>query len=176
LLALLFLTFVTATLTAAPAITGVYNATGWVPAGLPNSGVAQGALFTLTGTGLGPATLQQVQTYPFPTTQGLAGTTVKVTVGSVVQTCILVYTLATQVAAILPSATPVGTGTLTVSYQGGSSSIAIHVLAAGLDTFTLNQGGTGPGVVTDTSYNAITGLNAGLFSVFVTNGAVATLQ
>ncbi len=147
-------------LSAAPSITGVYNAAGWVPSGLPNSGVAQGAIFTLTGTGLGPATLQQVQTYPLPTTQGLAGTTVKVTVGSVVQTCIMVYTLATQVAAILPSATPVGTGTLTVSYQGGSSSIAIHVLTAGFDTFTLNQGGTGPGVVTDTSYNAVTFINA----------------
>src|SRR6202167_4586696 len=107
-----------ATLAAAPAIVGVYNAASWIPVSLPNSGVAQGAIFTVTGTGLGPATLQQVQSYPLPTTQGLAGTTIQVTVGTVTENCIMVYTSAAQVAAILPSATPVGTGTLTLSYQG----------------------------------------------------------
>ncbi len=147
-------------LTAAPAITGIYNAAGWVPRGLPNSGVAQGALFTVTGTGLGPTPLQQAQTYPLPSTQGLAGTTIKVTVGAVVETCIMVYTSAAQAAAILPSATPVGAGTLTLSYQGASNSFAIQILAGGFDTFTLNEGGTGPGVVTDTSYNVITMINA----------------
>lgn len=149
-----------ATLGAAPAIAGVYNAASWTPTALPNSGVAQGAIFTVTGTGLGPAALQQVQTYPLPTTQGLDGTTVQVTVGAVAVTCIMIYTVSTQVAAILPSATPVGTGTLTLSYQGGKSSIAIQVLAANFGTFTLNEGGTGPGVLTDTSYDAITMINA----------------
>jgi uncharacterized protein (TIGR03437 family) len=148
-----------ATLAAAPAITAVYNAASWLPPSLPNSGVAQGAIFTVKGTGLGPATLQQVQSYPLPTTQGLAGTTAQVKVGAVTEACIMVYTVATQVAAILPSATPVGSGTLTVSYQGGSSSIAIQVLAADFGTFTLNEGGTGPGVFTDTSYNPITMIN-----------------
>jgi uncharacterized protein (TIGR03437 family) len=127
---------------------------------LPNSGIAQGAIFTLTGTGLGPSTLQQAQSYPLPTTQGLGGTTIQVTVGGVSETCIMVYTSSLQVAALLPSATPLGSGTLTLSYQGGSSSIAIQVLAANFGTSALNEGGTGPGVVTDTSYNAITMINA----------------
>lgn len=133
-----------AALAAAPAITGVYNAASWVPPKLPNSGIAQGAIFTVTGTGLGPSTLQQVQSYPLPTTQGLAGTTIQVTVGAVTGTCIMVYTVATQVAAILPSATPLGTGTLTLSYQGAKSSIAITVLAANFGTSTLNEGARGP--------------------------------
>jgi uncharacterized protein (TIGR03437 family) len=150
-----------ATLAASPALTGVYNAGSWLPPALPNSGVAQGAIFTATGTGLGPSTLQQAQTYPLPTTQGLAGTTIQATVGGVTETCIMVYTSATQVAAILPSATPIGTGTLTLSYQGASSSIAIQVLAADFGTLTLNEGGTGPAVVTDSSYNVITMINAG---------------
>jgi uncharacterized protein (TIGR03437 family) len=149
-----------ATSAAAPAIAAVYNAASWIPVSLPNSGVAQGAIFTVTGTGLGPSTLQQVQSYPLPTTQGLAGTTMQVTVGAVTETCIMIYTVATQVAAILPSATPIGSGTLTLTYQGGSSSIAIQVLAADFGTFTLNEGGTGPGVFTDTSYNPITMINA----------------
>ncbi len=72
----------------------------------------------------------------------------------------MVYTSSAQVAARLPSATPLGSGTLTLSYQGGSSSIAIQVLAANFGTSALNEGGTGPGVVTDTSYNAITMINA----------------
>jgi len=149
-----------AVLAAAPALKGVYNAAAWVPPELPNSGIAQGSIFTLTGTGLGPATLQQAQSYPLPTAQGLSGTSIQVTVGSVTETCIMVYTIATQVAAILPSATPVGTGTLTLTYQGATGSIAIQVLAVNFGTFTLNEGGTGPGVITDTSYHPITMINA----------------
>lgn len=158
-LATLFCGF-TSTVIAAPAIAGIYNAASWIPPSLPNSGVAQGAIFTVTGTGLGPSTLQEVQAYPLPTTAGLAGTTIQVKVGSTTETCIMVYTFATQVAAILPSATPVGSGTLTLTYQGATSSFAITVLAADFGTFTLNEGGTGPGVFTDTSYNPITMINA----------------
>ncbi len=149
-----------AALAAGPAIAGVYNAASWIPPSLPNSGVAQGAIFTVTGTGLGPSALVEQATYPLPTTQGLAGTTIQVKVGSATETCIMVYTSAAQVAAILPSATPTGSGTLTLTYQGGTSSFAITVLAADFGTFTLNEGGSGPGVFTDASYNVITMINA----------------
>jgi uncharacterized protein (TIGR03437 family) len=148
-----------ASVSAAPSITGVTNAASTLPPGLPNSGVAQGAIFAVYGSGLGPATLQQAQSFPLPTSQGLAGTTVQVTVAGVTETCIMIYTVATQVAAVLPSATPVGTGTLTVSYRGASASIAIQVLTAGFGTATLNESGTGPATVTDPSYNAITMVN-----------------
>ena len=143
----------------AASIAGVYNAGSWLPTSLPNSGIAQGAIFTVTGSGLGPAALQQVQNYPLPTTQGLAGTTVKVTVGSATESCIMVYTSDGQVAAILPSATPVGNGTLSVSYQGATATLAIQVVKGSFGMFTLNEGGSGPAVVTDLSYNAITMVN-----------------
>jgi len=146
-------------LTAAPSISAVYNGASWTPAGLPNSGIAQGSIFTLTGSGLGPLTLQQVQSYPLPATNGLGGTTVRVTVGGATETCIMIYTTASQVAAILPSATPIGTGMLTLSYQSASSSVSITVLSANFGTFTLNEAGSGPGVVTDTNYNPITYIN-----------------
>jgi len=149
----------TAWLTAAPSISAVYNGASWAPAGLPNSGVAQGSILTLTGTGLGPLTLQQVQSYPLPTTSGLGGTTITVSVGGVTETCIMIYTYTSQVAAILPSATPIGTGTLTLSYQGSSSSMSITVLSANFGTFTLNEAGSGPGVLTDTNYKPITYIN-----------------
>src|ERR1700722_3441942 len=94
----LFLTAFILTNAGAASITGVYNAGSWIPPSLPNSGVAQGAIFTVTGSGLGPAALQQVQSYPLPTTAGLAGTTIQVKVGSVTENCIMVYTVASQVA------------------------------------------------------------------------------
>src|SRR5579864_1119666 len=146
-----------AALAGAASISGVYNAGSWVPPSLPNSGIARGAIFTVTGTGLGPAALQQVQSYPLPAT--LAGTGIQVHVGTTVENCIMIYTSATQVAAILPSATPLGNGTLTVSYQGATASLAIEVVAGDFGMFTLNEGGTGPAVVTDLSYNPITMVN-----------------
>jgi uncharacterized protein (TIGR03437 family) len=146
----------TAPLAAAPVLAGVVNGASWVFPTLPNSGIAQGAIFTVVGTGLGPSTYQGAGSFPLPTTQGLAGTTITVTVAGVTKTCIMLYTVASQVAAILPSATPLGAGTMTLSYQGESGSIPIEVVAANLGTFALNSDGTGPGVFTDLTYTPIT--------------------
>jgi uncharacterized protein (TIGR03437 family) len=148
-----------AALAAAPSLGGIYSAASWVPPKLPNSGIAQGSIFVVTGTGLGPSTLQQAPSIPLPATQGLAGTTIQVTVASVTETCIMLYSWTSQVSAILPSATPTGTGVLTLSFQGATSSIPITVLAANFGTFTLNEGGSGPAVVTNASYQAVTMIN-----------------
>jgi uncharacterized protein (TIGR03437 family) len=145
---------------AAPNITGVYNAASWAPVALPNSGIAQGSIFTITGSGLGPTSLQQAFNYPLPTSQGLAGTRVQATVGGVTKDCIMIYTLASQVAAILPSATPTGTGSITLTYQGAQANFAIAVVAGNVGLLGLNQAGSGPGVFTDPSYNVITAVNA----------------
>jgi hypothetical protein len=99
-----------ATLTATPVISGIYNAASYAPPNLTNSGVAQGAIFVATGTSLGPETLVQAQSYPLPTTAGLAGTTAQVTVSGVTETCIMIYSSSTQIAGIIPSATPTGSG------------------------------------------------------------------
>lgn len=147
-------------LSAAPVVAGVYNAASWIVPHQVNSGIAQGALFTVTGTGLGPSAIEHANSYPLPTTQGLAGTTIQVHVNGVTKNCIMIYSLDIQVAAILPSATPIGTGTLTLSYQGAESSIAIQVQAANFGTFALNEDGTGPGVFTDGSNNPITYIHA----------------
>jgi uncharacterized protein (TIGR03437 family) len=152
-----FLLIGCAALAGAASISGVYNAGSWIPPSLPNSGISQGAIFTVTGSGLGPVALQQVQSYPLPMT--LAGTTIQVHMGTATENCIMVYTSAAQVAAILPSSTPLGNGTLTVNYQGATASLAIQVVAGGFGMFTLNEGGTGPAVVTDLSYNPITMVN-----------------
>jgi uncharacterized protein (TIGR03437 family) len=149
-----------AALAAAPSITAVYNAASYAPPSLPNSGIAQGSIFTLFGGGLGPNPAQEAFSYPLPTTQGLGGTTVQATVSGVTTNCVMIYASNTQVNAILPSATPVGTGTLSVSYQGATGSISIQVMPGNFGTLTLNSAGSGPAVITDASYVPITMVNA----------------
>lgn len=142
-----------AALTAAPSITQVVNAAAWLPPGLPNSGIAEGAFFTIKGTELGPSSLVESSPYPWPSTGGLGGTTVTVTVNGTMETCLMYYSSSTQVAGIIPSATPVGTGTITITSSFGSASAPITIVQRNFGAFTLNQGGSGPAVVTD----AITG-------------------
>ena len=125
---------------------GVLNAASYAIPGLPNHGVAQGSMFIVFGIGLGPNTLRQAESLPYPAQ--LAGTSIRVTVGSVTRDTVMVYTSDRQGAAILPSSTPVGDGTLSVTYDGRTSApVAIHVLRSGLGVFTRNQAGSGPAIV-----------------------------
>ncbi len=134
---------------------GVVNNASYAPAGLPNSSIAQGSIFAIFGSNLGPAALAQQPSYPLQKT--LAGTSVKVTVGGTAVDAIPIYTVAGQVGAVLPSKTPTGAGTVTVTYNGAtSSSHAITVVPSSVGMFTLNQAGTGPAVITDANYNVIT--------------------
>jgi len=145
-----------ATVSAQPVITsgGVLNAASYSSQGLPNSSIAQGSYFAILGQNLGPSTPTQVSSYPLPTTQGLAGTTVQLTVGGATVNCIVAYTSAAQVNAIMPSNAPVGTGQITVTFNGQTSQPApVTVVQSSFGAFALNSGGSGPGVVTDVKYN-----------------------
>jgi len=129
---------------------GVVNAASYALTGLPNEGIAQGSIFVVFGRGLGPASIQQAS-FPLPTQ--LAGTSVKVTVGGQTVDALMIYTLATQLACVLPSRTPVGTGTLQVTYNQQTSNPApITVVKARFGVFALNAAGSGPGVFTDPNY------------------------
>ncbi len=122
---------------AQPVIDDVVNAAGRIPSGFPGHGVAQGALFAVTGRGLGPATLQQAS-YPLPTTSGLAGVTVTIAAGGSTVNAILVYVLEREIGAILPSNTPVGTATVTVSNNGVTASAPLTVVPAAFGIFSLD--------------------------------------
>ncbi len=103
-------------------------------------GIAQGALFAITGKGLGPDPLQQAS-FPLPTTDGLGGVTVQANIGGTAVDCIMVYVSSTEVGAILPSSTPIGTGTVTLNNNGVTASGPITVVAAAFGVFTSTQGG-----------------------------------
>src|SRR3990172_7314951 len=127
---------------------GVLNGASYALPGMPNAGIAQGSIFIVFGQTLGPATLVQGSSFPLPTSQGLAGTSVRVTVGGTSLDAIMLYVLAGQVAAVLPSNTPLGTGTLTVTRNNVTSAAAsITVVRSSFGTFSLNQAGSGPGVM-----------------------------
>ncbi len=133
------------------AANGVKNAASYADPALPNGAIAQGSIFDVFGSNMGRASLAYASTLPLPTT--LSGTQVSVTVNGSAAQCFMIYTSAGQLAAILPSTTPVGTGTITVSYNGAASAAApIKVAASSFGIFTINQQGGGQAVVQDGNY------------------------
>ena len=139
----------------APSISKVMNAASGNVQALPNGGIAQGAIFTLVGTNMGPAALS-IDHNPFTSTR-LLGTSVNVTVKGTTVGALMYYTSASQVAGLLPSSTPLGTGTVTVTYNGVTSSPApITVVQNNAGIFTTPSGGTGVAVVTFPDYSVVT--------------------
>jgi uncharacterized protein (TIGR03437 family) len=143
-----------------PSFTGVVNAASDIPPGFPNSGIAQGSIFVVYGSNLGPANLVEVSALPLPTTAGLAGTSITITVGDTAVTAPMIYTSAGQVAAIMPSATPVGNGTLTLTFNGNSGATPIQVVATAFGISTVNYSGSGQAVVTLANNTVISNTNS----------------
>ncbi len=140
-----------------PTITAVLNNYSSILPGLPNYGIAPGAIFVVYGSNLStqPATPLQSSASPgLPKT--LNGTSVSVTVKGTTATPAIYYTSPTQVAAVLPSTTPVGTGTITVTSGTQTSAVApIQVVQSAFGLDTLLGTGTGPGVVEDANFNVL---------------------
>src|SRR5580692_8662707 len=92
---------------------------------------------------------------PFQNTT-LSGTSISVTVAGTTVAPLLYYTSATQVAALLPSNTPVGKGTVTVTYNTQVGLAApITVVANNLGIFTVTSDGQGVGIVTNADYSLV---------------------
>ena len=125
-----------------PSITDVLNNSSLIPAGFPNSGIAQGSLFQVLGSGLaedGDATLHDSQAAGgLPTT--LNGASITVTVGSTTVNVALYYATPTQIDGVLPANTPTGSGTLTVTHNGTPTSFTIQVVTAAPGITTYNNG------------------------------------
>ncbi|MCC6860333.1 MAG: hypothetical protein IT158_17320 [Bryobacterales bacterium] len=139
---------------------GPFNAASYTPAEWPGSGVAQGSVFIVKGFNLGPSRL--VTASSFPLQDELGGTSLEVTVGETKVKPYLIYSSYGQVAALLPSGTPPGEGSLTLSYGGKTTSaVSIHVVRNSFGIFSVNQAGTGPGSIqnvnseTDRPVNAL---------------------
>ncbi len=167
-----------------PQITAIVNNSSLIPAGFTNSGIAPSTLFVIEGTNLanaGTPTLWNVTNTPLPFTMN--GASISVTVGGKTVQPAIYYTCsgalgsasgcgttapaASMIAAVLPAATPVGAGTLTVTLNGTPSApAAIQVVSSALGIDTYN-GGTG--VITDAvSYALLTPTSSGKPGEYIT--------
>ena len=143
----------------APVIDAVENAASNIPPGLPNAPIAQGAVFVVKGSGLGPANIS-VASAAFQSTT-LSGTSVAVTVGGTTVNGLMYYTSTGQLAALLPSNTPTGAGTLTVTYSSQTSAqTPVTVVANNLGILTLDSSGQGPAIVTYPDYGLVSAAKA----------------
>jgi uncharacterized protein (TIGR03437 family) len=124
--------------------------------------IAQGSLFVVFGDSMGPSPLVEVTMFPLP--KALSGTSVTVTSGATTLDCPMIYTSNAQVAAILPSNTPVGLDTITVTYNGKSdpsvSTTKVTVVANSPGVYTTTESGLGGGSLTDLNYTLLTFANS----------------
>jgi uncharacterized protein (TIGR03437 family) len=124
-----------------PTVGGLLNNYSFTLPGLPNYGIAEGSIFDIFGTNLASTTLP-LQGPPLKTT--LSGVTIAVTVNGTTTNPLIYFLSPGQIAAILPSATPVGTGTIAVTTSAGTSAaFPIQVVQSAFGLLTTNNG-SGP--------------------------------
>lgn len=151
---------------------GVLNAASYALDGQQNDGVAQGSVFVVFGSGLAGAGLSVANQYPLSTQMG--GTSIRVTSGGASIDCYLIYTTPTQVAALLPSRTPVGSARLRLTFNGAASNeVTFKVVDRAFGIFTQNSQGTGQASVQNYVNAALTPLNA--LTTSIRPGGVAIL-
>ena len=130
------------------AANGVLNASSELP------DVARGSWFVIFGTGLGPATIFVQNASPYPAL--LSGTSVTFTPasGGTPVSALMYYTLATQVAGMLPSSTPAGAYDVKVTYNGQTSAASrVNVVDRNFGFATQSANGQGPAQATYGGYD-----------------------
>ena len=130
------------------AANGVLNASSELP------DVARGSWFVIFGTGLGPAAISIQSGLPYPTV--LSGTSVTFTSasGGAPVSALMYYTLAAQVAGMLPSSTPAGAYDVKVTYNGQTSAASrINVVERNFGFATQASNGQGPAQTTYGGYD-----------------------
>lgn len=129
-----------------PSIAAIVHAATYSPAGIPNSPIPEGGFFALFGTNMGPAAAVG-NSGAFPTSLG--GVSLTVTAGGSTYQPLLNFVYAGQINAVLPSNTPVGSATITVTYNGATSAaFAFTVVKSNFGFFAF---GSGPAITQDFS-------------------------
>ena len=159
----------------APSFTGdsVLNAASFLPIALPGGSIAQGSIFTIFGTGLGPETPASVTDFPLLTELGGVTVTI-IRNGEVIAAAIPLFVSAFQTNAIMPSNVPLGEVFLTVSFGGETSDpVRVTIVASSVGIFTATGLGQGPGSITNFFSAASQPLNT--MHVPVMPGGIVTL-
>ena len=147
-----------AALSAQPRIERVANNYSFLSSKSPSYGIAQGSIFSIFGTNLANSATG-LQNAPLPTT--LAGVSATVTVNGSSTNVIWYYVTPNQLGGILPSRTPAGTGTITVTNNGQTSAPApIKIVQSAFGILTMDGSGTGPAAVQDATYKLLSSSNS----------------
>src|SRR5215470_4589296 len=85
---------------------GVVNTASVMAPDLPGGAIAQGSIFSIYGTGLGPATGVKVNAFPLQNT--FQGVSISVFQGTTTVNALPIYVSATQINAVMPSNAPRG--------------------------------------------------------------------
>lgn len=125
---------------------GVLNAASFFSQGLPGGSIAQGSIFTIFGSNLGPTQLAQSRSYPL--SNQLSAVSVSVTQGATTLAAIPIVVLNSQVSAIMPSNAALGQALIRVTYNNQTSNPAVvNVVAGSPGLFSLASTGFGPAIV-----------------------------
>ena len=101
---------------------------------MPNYGIARGSIFAVWSDAT-PSTATQ---YP-PLQKSLGGVTIEINVGGVTTEAIPYFVSSDDIIAILPSATPAGTGTITMTSGGRTGSARIRVVESAFALMALQE-------------------------------------
>jgi len=156
--------------TTQPFVTSATNAASYIAFG-PSRGIAQGAVFVVKGVNFGPKDIV-IAAKAFDSTT-LSNTSVTITSGSFTAKAPMYYTSKGQLAALLPSNTPVGAATMTVTYNGQTGPAFNFIVSSNtLGIFTVSSDGTGVGIVTHPDYSLVSTTKAdNCGGVYTTCGA-----
>ena len=145
---------------AQPRITGIQNNYSYLLPGTPNYAIAQGSIVVLYGANMAPAGLLQ-QGFNPALNRNLGGVSIRITVGATTTEAIPYYVSPGQITAILPSATPVGAGSITVTYNGQTSPpFSVTIVQSAFGILTMGGNGLGTAAVFDQAFNYIGPTNA----------------
>jgi uncharacterized protein (TIGR03437 family) len=158
-------------LTNGGAVSSVGNTASYIDPSLPNGAIAQGAIAVAKGKNLGPGSMLVDKT-PFQNTS-LGGTSVAITVGGTTVAGLMYYTSFNQIGFLVPSNTPAGAGTITVTYSGQPGAPApIVITPSNVGIFTVTSDGQGAGIVTYPDYSLVSATKAAnCGGVYTTCGA-----
>jgi uncharacterized protein (TIGR03437 family) len=148
----------------APVFSGasVYNALGY------QTKLAPGAMFVVFGSGMGPASLAAGSAPDYPNTLGGTSITLTPASGGPAINARIVYTVASQIAGLLPSSIAPGTYAMRVTYNSLTSAPQnVTVVARSFGIATSNSAGTG------TAQATIGNLNGGVSLTRFTTGSVS---
>jgi uncharacterized protein (TIGR03437 family) len=116
-----------------------------MPAGVPGGAIAQGSIFSIFGSRIGPASSVTASSFPLGTSLG--NVSITVSQGATTVNAIPLYVSLSQINAIMPSNAPLGTASIRV-LAGNlmSNAMTVRIAGSAFGIFTATGTGLGPGV------------------------------